>query len=194
MPQPVDFSVIWRSPGSFTESQGQIFWAVGLDMWRCPKLIAKPEGQLWERWSCEGGRGILYTTATSLPVQLSPVLNSVIPQRAFYDPGAHVCWSFRQCNLWTFFKIKTPCVDFFEIPTWRNRSMTFPKIKVLFLKLFNKWRLGFHIVKVTVDIAMSQSNDKKNIGRLNISVPSEPSTEWAEVLMVQILKVRAIIR
>lgn len=62
-------------------------------MLRCPKLIAKPGGQLWERWSCEGGRGILYATATSLPVQPSPVLNSVIPQRAFYDPGPHVCWS-----------------------------------------------------------------------------------------------------
>lgn len=91
--------------------------------------------------------------------------------------AACACWSFRQWQSEFSLGLKSPCADFFEIPTWRNKSMTFPRIKVLFLKLFNKLRLGFHIMKMTVIIAMSQSNDKKSRGGLNIFMPSEPSTE-----------------
>lgn len=94
---------------------------------------------------------------------------------------------------WNTLGLKSPCVDFFEIPIWTNKSMTFPRVKVLFLKLFNKLSLGFHIMKVT-DISLSQSNDKKNRGGLNIFMPSEQSAEWTEVLIVQILKVKAVVK
>ena len=49
-------------------------------------------------------------------------------------------------------------------------------------------------MSMTVDIAISESNDEENRGGLNIFIPSELSTKWTKVLKVQILKVAAIIK